>query len=158
MRVPDALKPLVVRAIHLVALTTRATTLGVRIAVFDREDRVLLVRHTYVPGWYFPGGGVDRGEAIMDAAIRELREETGLEASEEPQFFGFYHNVRQSRRDHVALFSLSAQDVPADALHPNAEIAEARFFALEELPADITDATSRRLEEIRQGTALNGIW
>ena len=37
-------------------------TFGVRAAVIDAENRIFLVKHTYVPGWYLPGGGVDPGE------------------------------------------------------------------------------------------------
>ncbi len=158
MRIPDFVKPLVVRAVHLVALVSRAATLGVRIAVFDREDRILLVMHTYVPGWYFPGGAVDRGETVAVAAVRELREETGIAVGEPPEFFGFYHNARQSSRDHIALFTLTIDQVPPDALKPNGEIAEARFFSLDDLPEDITDATRSRLEEIRNGSARSDIW
>ena len=54
-------------------------TIGVRIVVRDGDERVLLVRHTYAPGWHFPGGAVDRRETAVDAAVRELREETGYE-------------------------------------------------------------------------------
>lgn len=158
MRLPDFMKPLVVRAVHLAALMTRAATLGVRVAVFDKEGRILLVKHTYVPGWYFPGGAVDRGETVKGAAIRELKEEAGIIAADPPDFFGFYHNARQSSRDHIALFTLTIDQVPTDALQPNAEIAEAGFFSAHDLPLDTTDATRRRLEEIRTATISSDIW
>src|SRR5262245_57974526 len=48
----------------------RGMTLGVRAAVFDNQNRVFLVRHSYAPGWLFPGGGVERGETIYDAVAR----------------------------------------------------------------------------------------
>ena len=56
----------------------RGMTLGVRAAVFDRDGRVLLVRHSYVKGWYMPGGGVEPGEAMHEALTRELIEEGGI--------------------------------------------------------------------------------
>ena len=44
---------------------TRAKTLGVRVLVQAEAGRVLLVRHTYLDGWYLPGGGVDGGETLF---------------------------------------------------------------------------------------------
>ena len=52
---------------------TRGMTLGVRAVVTDDRGRVLLVRHTYLAGWWLPGGGVDRGETTQAAVVRELR-------------------------------------------------------------------------------------
>ena len=57
---------------------TRGLTLGTRTAVFDGDNQVLLVRHSYGPGWLLPGGGVERGETIFDSAKREIREEAGI--------------------------------------------------------------------------------
>lgn len=50
--------------------------------VADDEGRVVLVRRAIEPGyglWVFPGGYVDRGEAVTEAAVREAREEAGLD-------------------------------------------------------------------------------
>ena len=57
----------------------RGMTLGVRGVVLDQQNQVFLIRHTYVPGWHLPGGGIDPGEQPADALARELHEETGLE-------------------------------------------------------------------------------
>ncbi len=50
---------------------TRPLTLGVRCIVARDDGHVLLVRHTYLPGWYLPGGGVERGESLEAAIARE---------------------------------------------------------------------------------------
>ena len=60
---------------------TRGKTLGVRAVATDAGGRVLLVRHTYTPGWHFPGGGVEKGETAVLSMQRELKEEAGIEAA-----------------------------------------------------------------------------
>ena len=56
----------------------RPVRMGVRVAMIQNE-KVWLVRHTYVPGWHMPGGGVKRGETLEAAARREAFEETGAQ-------------------------------------------------------------------------------
>ena len=43
-----------------------------------RDDKVLLILHPYLKSWFQPGGHIDDGESPIDAAIREVREETGF--------------------------------------------------------------------------------
>ena len=65
----------------------RRMTLGTRVMVID-GDSVLLIRHTYVPGWSFPGGGVEPGESAEESAVREVREETGYQPLGPMKLFG----------------------------------------------------------------------
>jgi len=132
-------------------------TLGVRAAVFDAEGRVFLLRHTYVPGWHFPGGGVERGETAHDALARELAEEGNIVLQDEAALFGFYFNNAVSPRDHVAFYVVRrfAQSGPQK---PNHEIAEARFFSLDALPEGTSQATRARLKEISEGTPAAKTW
>ncbi|WP_046499964.1 NUDIX hydrolase [Streptomyces odonnellii] len=62
-----------------------AETLAAGVLLFDEEDRVLLVDPTYKPGWEFPGGVVEAGEAPAQAGIREVAEELGIELTEVPR-------------------------------------------------------------------------
>ncbi|MFF3688297.1 NUDIX domain-containing protein [Streptomyces sp. NPDC002187] len=59
-------------------------TLAAGVLLFDDHDRVLLVDPTYKPGWEFPGGVVERGEAPARAGMREVAEELGIELDEVP--------------------------------------------------------------------------
>lgn len=134
----------------------RGMTLGTRTAVLDANGQVLLVRHSYAPGWLLPGGGVERGETIFESAKRELREEAAIEALEEPVLFGFHLNDRRFKGDHVA--SLVVRRFRQHAFTPNAEIAEARFFAIASLPSETTSGTRRRIAEILNGTPPSAHW
>ncbi|TGE00275.1 NUDIX domain-containing protein [Methylobacterium nonmethylotrophicum] len=143
---------LLMRGAHFVWRFTRGMTLGVRGAAIDAENRVCLVRHTYMDGWHLPGGGVEPGETALEAIDREFREEAEivLDPGAAPALHGFYFNRRASRRDHVVLYVARAFTVRAEK-RPDREIAAARFFPLDALPPDTTPATRARLAEITDG-------
>jgi ADP-ribose pyrophosphatase YjhB (NUDIX family) len=142
---------------RVLGLLTRPVTLGVRAIALDAEGRVFLVRHTYTPGFYLPGGGVESGETALAALTRELLEEGGLELTAPPRLIGFYFNPRHSRRDHVALYV--AQNVRQREIRaPDWEIAESGFFALDALPADATASTRARLAEYFDAAPPDPIW
>lgn len=126
---------------------TRSLTLGVQGALIDNEGRFLLVRHTYRPGWHFPGGGVEKHETTVSALSRELREEAAVLFEDEPTLFGLYANFLAFPNDHVALFVLR-QWRQTHVPQPNAEIAEVGRYAPDQLPADTARATRQRIAEI----------
>ena len=73
-------KRFLVRLLHVYFAASRGMTLGVRAACFDEAGHIFLVRHTYIPGWHLPGGGVERGETAIEALFKEMREEGNLDA------------------------------------------------------------------------------
>ena len=146
------------RLFHAWFLVSRPMTFGVRAVVHDRAaNAVFLIRHTYVPGWQLPGGGVEAGESALEALRRELLEEGNIEIASQPVLSSLHFNRQASRRDHVALY-LVTDFRQAAAKRPDREIAEAGFFALDALPEETTPATLRRLAELFGNEAVAEEW
>ena len=118
--------------------------LGVAGAVFDASGQVLLVRQTYMRGWRLPGGGVERGEAISHAVLRELKEEIGLSGGV-PDLFGLYSRRAGWATNVTALFRIDGASV---AFRPNWEVREICFADPLAPPEGTTPATIWRLEEL----------
>ncbi|MGO8831386.1 MAG: NUDIX domain-containing protein [Roseiarcus sp.] len=156
-RPQSARKRLFLRLLHLSFLILRPMTLGVRAVVIDERDRVLLVRHTYLPGWHLPGGGVERGETLLASLARELAEEGNILIEGEPRLHGIFFNKSASPRDHVAVYVVRRfrQTGPRA---PDREIAEARFFEPGALPEDVGRSTRARLAEALDGAAVAQTW
>lgn len=147
----------VTRLAHLYFSLTRGMTMGVRAACFDETGRVFLVRHSYVPGWHLPGGGIERGETALEAVAKEIREEGNLVLGAPPQLLHVYFNKQTSKRDHVLLYRCDGVTQTAPRLKDR-EIVEAGFFALDALPALTTAATRRRLKEIAGRAVFADFW
>jgi 8-oxo-dGTP pyrophosphatase MutT (NUDIX family) len=151
------LEPQLRRAFHLYWRMARGMTLGVRGVVLDGDDKVFLVRHSYVAGWHLPGGGVEVGETFLEALRRELMEEGRIELTGEPVLHGLFFNGHVSRRDHVAVYVV--RQFRQDRLpKPNHEIVECGFYATGALPAETTRGTRLRIAEVLEGAAPIATW
>lgn len=135
---------------------TRGLTLGVRGLVTDAEGRVLLIEHTYVHGWYLPGGGVERGETAEAALGREMIEEAGVRLTERPRLLSVHSNDAKHPRDHVLFYRCGAWE--ACPSRPGAEIHAVGWFAPDALPETTTQATRTRLREALSGGAAHPLW
>ncbi len=122
-------------------------TLGVRLVALDPAGRVLLVRHTYLPGWHLPGGAVEADETARQAALREVREEAGLVIAGEMSLLHLYHHRTTGRRDHIAVFVARDVRQAPGVVVASAEIRAAGFFDPENLPEATTRATRARIAE-----------
>jgi 8-oxo-dGTP pyrophosphatase MutT (NUDIX family) len=151
------LEPQLRRVFHLYWRFARGMTLGVRGVVLDADDRIFLVRHSYVSGWHLPGGGVEVGESFLEALRRELMEEGRIELLGEPALHGLFFNSHVSRRDHVAVYVV--RQFRQDRLpEPNREILECGFYAANALPADTTRGTRLRIAEVLDSAAPVSTW
>ena len=136
---------------------SRGMTLGVRVLAEDQAGRVLLVKHTYVKGWHFPGGGVEHGETAESAALRELAEEGGVTATEPLSLIGVYSNAAAFPNDHVLLFRAGTIETGAVKPDPR-EIADYGFFLRDALPDGVTEGTRLRLAEVFDSRARSPYW
>lgn len=150
-------EPVLRRLFHLYWRFARGMTLGVRAVVLDGNNRVFLVRHSYVAGWHLPGGGVEVGETFEDALRRELAEEGRIEVIDEPVLHGVFLNSHVSRRDHVAVYLVRyfRQDCLPE---PNREIVACGFFEAGLLPAETTQGTRLRILEVLEGRESIPTW
>ncbi len=132
-------------------------TLGAQGIVIDDRDHVLLVRHGHRPGWHLPGGGVERGETIAEALLRELHEEVGVEPSKPPVLHGVFTNFTRFAGDHIAVFIVRHWHQPSIP-QPNMEIAEQKFVAFDDLPKELVAGARNRLDEVFEGVAVSSTW
>lgn len=134
----------------------RPQTRGVKVMLFNDAGQLLLIRNSYGNRgvWLLPGGGIRPWETAERAAVREIQEELGCEITD-VRPGGEFASSAEGKRDTVHLFAARCIGDPrADAL----EVAEARFFAPDALPAEVSPATQRRIDE-RLGRRLgNGQW
>jgi ADP-ribose pyrophosphatase YjhB (NUDIX family) len=135
----------------------RGLTLGAQGVVIDGENRVLLVRHSYRPGWFFPGGGVEWGETLETALERELKEEARVSLTEPAQLHGVFSNFTSFSGDHIAVFVVRHWE-RSENYYRRGEIAEARMFERGSLP-ELTDTGTRtRLAEIFDRIPRSPLW
>lgn len=145
------------RLLHTYFLMARGLTLGVRAIIRSDDGKFLLVRHTYTPGWHFPGGGVEKGQTAISALTDELSQETGLKLFGQPVLHGVFHNQSVSKRDHVLAYLCKVEgSIPRKP--SSLEIAEIGYFGLDDLPEGVDPGTQRRMLEIERCVEPNEAW
>lgn len=112
--------------------------------ILDASGRVLLVRHAYGRlNWELPGGASEPGESVVETALRELREEVGVEAVA-GQLTGIYWDSEYDAHHLVFRCRLADNATPVAS---SAEISACDYWSPEELPRPISDFTTRRIKD-----------
>jgi 8-oxo-dGTP pyrophosphatase MutT (NUDIX family) len=144
--------PTVLRAAYLAhkawSWLLRPIELGVRM-ILVQDGKVLLVRHTYMAGWHFPGGSMKRGETPLEAAAREAREEAGAALLEPPALVGIFSSFNGGKSDHVATYI--CRKFRLERATDRWEIAECKLFALDALPPQLGDKSRKLLRDLKLG-------
>ena len=123
--------------------------LGAAAAILDGRGRVLLVKHSYGRlNWELPGGAVEEGEGVVEAAVREVREETGLEVVAE-HATGVYYDAEADALHFV--FVCRPRDAASTPRPDAGEVTECMFWDPDALPRPISDFTFRRVEDAISG-------
>lgn len=96
--------------------------------ICNDQNQVLLLKATYADcNWGLPGGGLDQGETIHEALIRECQEELGCQIDIEYLSGVYYHSAVNS---HAFIFKCNLRD---QQIHLSDEHSEYRWFNLDEL-------------------------
>jgi len=104
----------------------RQKVTGAYVAVWC-DNKILLIKNSYKTKYTIPCGGVNKNESIIQAAIRELKEETGIEVSENALiFYQKYINLEEYKEDHIHLFELFLEVLP-DVKVDNREVTWGEF-------------------------------
>jgi ADP-ribose pyrophosphatase YjhB (NUDIX family) len=122
--------------------------LGVNVAILE-DGKILLTRREDFEVWCLPGGAVDEGESVAQAAIRETREETGLEV-ELTRLVGIYSSPHAAEGGrHVVLFA--ARPVGGEPAPQPGEVIEMRYCLPGEIPEALLVGQRQRIDDALDG-------
>ncbi len=108
--------------------------------VVERSGETLLVRKRGTKAFMQPGGKIEPGESALEALVRELKEEIGLDiAPESARFIGRFEAAATNEPDHVVEAEVFRVDIAGKDILPAGEIEEARWISVRE-PNDMAMA------------------
>lgn len=125
----------------------RPKTFGAHAVALTPEGKLVLVKLRYAPGWRLPGGGRSPREDPLEAALRELREEIGLQSHGEAKAVRHFEEATDFKRDTASLAIV--HDVRYRPHRWSWEVEKVREFDLDSLPPDLSSITARWIEAVR---------
>ena len=151
--------PLLHRASLALSIAARAwrtpVCFGTNGIIEQHDGTVVLVRHRYMPGLCFPGGGVGAGEPPQEAVLRELKEEVGLLHAGAVELFGLYTRKVGWTTNVIALYRVSGGEI---RFKPSLEISEITCADPHAPPPATSPATRRRLAELTGAAPVSPYW
>jgi 8-oxo-dGTP pyrophosphatase MutT (NUDIX family) len=151
--------PLLHRVSLALSLAARAyrtpVCFGTNAIVEQADGTVILVRHRYMPGLCFPGGGVGAGEPPQQAVMRELQEEIGVTCADSVEFLGLYTRKVWWTTNVITLFRVRGAKIN---FKPSLEISEVVAADPHSPPQDTSPATRRRLAEFTGAVPVSPYW
>lgn len=103
--------------------------------IIDLGGKIVLIKRNNPPyGWALPGGFVNYGETVEEAAIREAKEETGLDLKDLKQFY-VYSDPKRDQRGHMVSVVFTAHGIGQPKAADDAK--EIGLFSQNELPKEI---------------------
>jgi ADP-ribose pyrophosphatase YjhB (NUDIX family) len=118
--------------------------------IIQKENKILLIKEvleSLKEYWIFPGGGVDFGETIIDAARREVKEEIGLDI-EIKDFLGFKEAIYPKYDYHTVIFFFIAEPLN-DKILKGGKILDVKYFTNEEIKnLNLVDSAKWALKEM----------
>jgi mutator protein MutT len=128
---------------------------GASIIVFNKEEKVLMIHRTDDDSWCFPGGSIELGEKVEEAAKREVLEETGL-VVDDLELFGvfsgkeLYHQYPNGDQVYNVAIVYRTNTFTGELLKNTAESKDCRFFDINELPEKICPPELPTINKLKQ--------
>jgi 8-oxo-dGTP diphosphatase len=117
--------------------------------IIERDGQIVLVRRRHPPlGWALPGGFVDPGESVAQAARREAKEETGLDVAL-TELLGVYSDPKRDPRGHYTISTVFIGQASGTPVGGD-DAAGARFVAVDALPPDIAFDHATIIDDYRR--------
>jgi len=121
--------------------------LAVNVAVIQ-DNKILLTQREDFETWILPGGGVELGESLAQAAIRETKEETGLDV-ELTRLVGIYSRLGNLLGGHIVLFT--GRPIGGEIKCQAGETIAVEWFPFDQIPSPLSLGHKRRISDVMLG-------